>query len=544
LVGREVKMVIDKTKSNIRKSLILLIFFLVLASPSFATTYYVLAGGTGGYSGTNWANANCKIPVALQPGDVVYVGNSGGNLADTTTSCAGEANHIFSTNGTSASHIAIKAATRADHGTATGWNAAYGVDATPKITWSNSLTPADGLKSGFWSFCPGSYYDIDGQVGTTDHTGTYGFYFRSAGNMLGFIKATSHDCSEASISNLTFKHIEIDGVEARSISVSGQGGSDGVYMGSAVSTTATVQSIAFSYFYIHDVFQPWWAIGNMTGLTLEHGYTYTNLSSMADHSQGLSASRASGGTLALNNLTVDDTVWKNIQGTAVLVCLDGGCNGWKIYNNIVYYSSDWDSICEHGLSTATCGMSKSFGDNQPAGVLTNSVVYGNTFSGIHLKPDHAGSGNAAVVTTVATSTGNSAEDNLWYNCTLGGAYNDGSNSNPTLVTQDYNTLLNTGYPSFVMALSTHDFQIGASGQTIAGTATDPFVSDSIGNFQLSSATVNAHLNDGVTLPAPYNVDYAGNARPGQDSTWERGAYEFSANAAGPNAPSNLQLTPR
>src|SRR5690242_4921768 len=91
-----------------------LIFLLTMCLPSWGATYYVLAGGTGAHNGTDWANANCKIPNPLAAGDVVYIGNSGGNLADTTTSCAGEASHTFTGSGTSSNHITIKAATGAD----------------------------------------------------------------------------------------------------------------------------------------------------------------------------------------------------------------------------------------------------------------------------------------------------------------------------------------------------------------------------------------------------------------------------------------------
>src|ERR1017187_9742793 len=115
------------------------LFVMLFAMPTISrgTNYYVLAGGAGTHTGADWANANCKIPSSLAPGDVVFIGNSAGNLADTTTACAGEASHVFSTSGTSGSHITIKAATGPDHGTATGWNVSYGVDVTPKITWSN-----------------------------------------------------------------------------------------------------------------------------------------------------------------------------------------------------------------------------------------------------------------------------------------------------------------------------------------------------------------------------------------------------------------------
>src|SRR5262249_38623870 len=159
----------------------------------------------------------------------------------------------------------IKAATSVDHGTNTGWNTAYGVDVNPKITWSNARVPSDGLISPFWDFC-GSYYDIDGKVGTSDTSGTYGFYFKSAGAMFGFIRIDSHACSETSITNVTFKNVEIDGVNANSIFQ--YGGAAGFYMGSPVSSTATVNNISIQSFFLHDVFLPFGAEGRMTDLEI------------------------------------------------------------------------------------------------------------------------------------------------------------------------------------------------------------------------------------------------------------------------------------
>jgi len=522
------------------------IFFLLCSGQSHSvikpTTYYVLGGGAGSCSGAGWGNAAGKIPSTLNPGDVVYIGNSGVNLADpTTTPCAGEANHIFATSGTSGSHITIKAAIGADHGTSTGWRSSYGVDADPKIMWANSYTAADGLKSGFWSFCPGSYYDINGEVGTADQTGTYGFYFKSAGVIFGFIKADSNDCSQTSITTLNFKNFEIDGVEANTIASDGSNAS-GIYMGSPVSTGATVTSVSFSHYYVHDILAPWNFI-NMTGVSLDHGYTDTNFSDSKEHSQGLFGYSAGGidTNLALNNLTVDDTVWKNIQGTAVIICLTGTCDGWKIYNNIIYYSSDWDSVCNHGGDGSyivTCGISKTFGDNSAATALTNSVFYGNTMAGLHTDHtvDPSGSDESGVTINGNSSTGNVVENNIWYNCTLADIFYDGSNSHPTLLTHDYNTWLNAGYASFAMELASHELQIGASGQTITRTAADPFVNDAGFDFHLladmkSAAKSRKATAQGKPLPSPYNIDFDGKTR-GADGTWERGAHEFNKAGSG------------
>ncbi|HZI59018.1 MAG TPA: hypothetical protein VFF39_19710 [Verrucomicrobiae bacterium] len=566
------------------------IYVFLLVSDCSASTFFVLAGGAGTHAGTDWSNANCKIP-PLAAGDVVYIGNSGGNLADTTTPCAGELTHTFSTSGTAGSHITIKAATGADHGTATGWNASFGVDVTPNILWSNSFVATDGLKNPFWDMC-GNYYDVDGQVGTSDTTGTYGFHFVSSGRMFGFIRIDSHACSEASLSHITLAHIELDGVEAAGSAVLGTGtlntdgtttvtwatdasgsprsqfdtsgfwsgkqitinavvrtissvtdathliltsspttasglayaasqsGSTAFYFGSPSTTTPTVTTISLKHSFVHDIQVLVQSAGNVTGFTVSNDWIENNFSDAAQHSNAIQTQAPANDSTktGLSNLTVVSSTFKNIQGTGFITCLNGLCDSWLVYNNIFYYTSDWDSVCTHlGDTSSTCGVSKGIGDNGPTGVLTNSVFYGNTFSGIHLAPGHPGADVAGVRITLAASTGNTVQNNLWWNCTAGDIFSNAD------ISHDYNTWLNTGEgPTTVAA---HEFQVGTAP---GGVGVNPFVSAT--DFHLTSETVDAHLNDGITLSAPYNVDLAGVSRT-FDGTWERGAFEFSTGIA-------------
>lgn len=568
-------------------ALLTLASFLLVPRVS-ATTFYILAGGSGTFAGTDWANANCKIPV-LAAGDVVYIGNSGGNLADTTTPCAGELNHTFGTNGTSGSHITIKAATGADHGTATGWNASFGVDVTPKITWSNSFVNTDGLKNPFWDFCPGSFYDVDGKVGTADQTGTYGFYFKSAARMFGFLRADAAICS-ASITNVALQHIELDGVSSPGSSVLGtgtvttdgsvnvvrvsgtsfiafwvgktitingalktvatvtdgdhltttagvttgtavnftanQGPSTGMYLGSPSNVAFSVSNFSFNNSFMHDIFLGVSCAGNCLTETFDHDYFYNVFSDTSQHGNAISNQSTSGlGTnVGVNNLTVSNSFFRNDMGTGFIMCLQGMCDSWVIYNNVFWYSDDWDTVCEQGDTSAACTVSKGSGDNTPTGTLTNSVYYGNTFSGIHIKPGQPGGSSAGLVFAITGATGNVAKNNLWWNCTQGDIFKDGSGSDPVLITHDYNTWINTGITASTTPAA-HDFQIGTAP---GGIGVNPFVNSTNGNFALSSETVDAHLNDGNTLIAPYNLDMLGVTR-GVDATWERGAFEFVSN---------------
>ena len=533
-------MFVTRVNTRINKHWILLILFLGGAARLFGGTYYVLAGGSGNHTGSDWSNANCKIPATLNPGDVIYIGNSGGNLADATTPCAGELTHIFSTSGTSGSHITIKAATGADHGTATGWSAGYGVDVTPKVTWSNNFVPADGLKQPFLKVC-GDYIDVDGQVGSADTTGTYGFYFRSAGRMWASILSQTNQCGSHSRTNLTIKHVEIDGVNPDSTAGGTNAGAAGMYFGATL-VTDTVQNISVSNSYIHDIFGMINSTGNLIGFTLDHSWLERNFSCGAypyacnQHSNAVDTQSPSGDntSIGIKNLDVHDTVFEDIQGTGLVMCLGGTCDGWKIYNNIAYYSSTWDTTCYHGNTAANCDTSVAYGDNGTTspyvGNITNGVFYGNTFANFHHVSSYYTTSTASIQAHVNGSTGNDAQNNLWWNCEQA-IISGGSN-----ITHDYNTWLNTAHSGGI--LNTHEFQIGTAP---GGAAINPFVNQ-YGDFHLTSETVDTHLNDGDVLASPYNLDFSSITR-GADGTWERGAYEFNVGGSNPNPPTNLQATP-
>jgi hypothetical protein len=357
--------------------------------------------------------------------------------------------------------------------------------------------------------------------------------------MFGFIRADSHACSEATLTDLTFQHVENDGVEANSTLNGAQSGAQGLYLGSPVSRTAMVRNITLTRSYLHDISESIVSAGGVVGLTVERSWIYTNFSDAAQHSNAIQtdAPALDQTLVGINGLTVGSNVFRNIQGTSFIICLTGQCSNWKIYNNIFYYTADWDLICEHGDVTATCGVSKVTGDN--GGVHFGNIVgmkfYGNTLANIHLKKGHAGADQAAIVVTIPGSSGVSVENNLWWNCTYGLAFYDGSHGLPSLTTHDYNTLLNSGRASTAVNLAAHDFQIGTGP---GGAAIDPFA-NSFGNFRPKRNTL-PHLQEGIRLSFPYNVDYSGEAR-GTDGTWERGAFEFST-LSDPMAPNNLAVT--
>lgn len=517
------------TCSRVTLIVLAILLFLALVPRGNAANYFVVAGGAGNCSGSNWSNAAGAIPSTLSPGDMVYIGGATENLASSSNKpCAGERTHTFATSGTSGAHIQVIKCTSSISAcvSAAGWQAGYG---TTTAQWNDSTAASGTLLNPFWSFCPGSYYDVDGSAGTADQTGTYGIYMRAPGQMFGFIKADTLDCSNSNITDLSFKHIEIDGVEANSTENGQHTGAYALYVGSPVSTTATVRNLSFLNIYIHDVYLDFQSVGNVAGLAINSSWIYTNFSDPGAHSEVIGAQSAglSSNGPALVDLTISGTVFRNIQGTAVLTCLTGVCQNWSVYSNLFYYTSDWDSLCEHGDSTATCGMSKLIGDNLGGspGTIVNMEVYGNTIANIHLKQGQPGADDAGVMVTNSGSSGVNVQNNLWWNCTQAPLLTD--TGSPAIISHDYNLWLNTGINA--TTLLSHDYQTSSG-------AADPFVNSAAYNFALSSETVDAHLNDGNTLPAPYNLDFVSTAR-GVDGSWERGAYEFTR---GPQPPTHLE----
>ena len=76
--------------------------------------FYVRPGAQGTNDGSTWLNAYLQIPAALQRGATCY-------LAD-----GDYARHRFNSPESAAKTIAIKKATKADHGTDDGWQAEFG----------------------------------------------------------------------------------------------------------------------------------------------------------------------------------------------------------------------------------------------------------------------------------------------------------------------------------------------------------------------------------------------------------------------------------
>lgn len=343
----------------------------------------------------------------------------------------------------------IKKAIASDHGTDSGWQSSYG-DGT--ATFNATVT----FKSSYWVF--------DGQTGSGKSG--YGFKIISAGSnkLMRFDNTPSY---------ITVKHVEM---EHRGTNT--ESGDDIIY-------TLGANNLLISYCYLHDSGRAPILLRATTDSVFEYLYVARNMSTSSEHSEGISAY---GGT-ARN--TVRYSVWEDITGTGILV-FDG--DGWQVYGNLFFYTSGYGYDISNGAVATWTGYK-----------VTNTKVYNNTF--VNLKGYNAG-----VWFDSTSGGGNTAYNNLWYNCqklTFGN------------VSHDYNWFYGTN------AQSESNIQNGTG---------NPFVNSSAYNFQLAAPT-----SAGKNLGSSYNLDMYGYTRGG-DGVWDRGAFEYGGTAAlTPSAPGNLQV---
>lgn len=180
----------------------------------------------------------------------------------------------------------------------------------------------------------------------------------------------------------------------------------------------------------------------------------------------------------------------NWQVEGIMTCPNGGCSSsWDIYGNL------WHDP-----------MAGSYPRVLEAQGNTNGPyrVYNNTF--VNISYATAGTANGGAFTSDSVG-----RNNIFWN-------------SPT-----------TGLPS-------NDYDLcnkacgEANGQTY--TTTDLFANYAARDYHLARAT-----NAGLSLAAPYNIDYDGNTR-GADGVWDRGAYEFGGSSTTkPGIPTNLTGVP-
>ena len=320
-----------------------LVGLLLLGSLSHAATHYVRAGASG--SGSDWANAYGALPASLVRGDTYYV------------AAGSYPGYSFNTPASGASYITVKKATAADHGTATGWNAAYGTG----VATFGSIS------------CAASYITFDGVTGADTSGHGFEIYNPTANAALwNFDSAPDH---------VTIAHVNMHFKDRYTAFNS-------AFYGNTPCTNITVD-----HCYIHDMWGCPFLIRYWTGLTIQYCWIANNRSTPDWHSEGMSIHGS-------KNFVIRYNKWQNIEGTAIIVNLNAASDNWQIYGNVFFnlgQASDFGGVA-HGI----------IGDNFATSALTNLYFYNNSAWNL--------TGLSAGLRGWASGTAMVANNNIWVNC--------------------------------------------------------------------------------------------------------------------------------
>lgn len=587
--------------------LITIAFLLILASPPLmASNYFIVAGGTGNKSGTDWNNALPDLPGTPAPnsgptcGSNLFIAGGTYNWAHThyvnwTANCTASA-PVNVYKAVDCSLVNAPYCSVLNPANIPGWKTSYGSLQAVFIKATATNLEENVVYNRMIGIC-GSYYTIDGVTpvtGTPTKSG-FGIVLRDGSPRDSGIVISSNGqyCTTTQadqLSHISVRHVEIDGVDPQygfniasckrsknvvslvltttptqwivgnNIDVAGvtpndfntphagngvaitslsgstltfnQVGPDEVctipgYAGLNVSPGAeivagnlnqTFDSITFSDNYVHDLGGGASFI-NTTNVDYERNYKARNRSTFTQHENSFVVKDAgtftANGGVACNPCIVAGNIFENVSGTQVAGFLGSPkSNDFRFYNNVVFCSDDAGLL--NTAANPQCVVSRLTGDNGANGACAaNTTVIGNTFyGGAIAKTDFR-------VTMIDSCSSTTVQNNLWFTngrlvLLLGGSG-----------TEDHNTYIGTdrvfNFNSPSDSVQTTNIQV-------------PFVSVAPPqDFRLASDTVDPHLNDGIPLPAPYDVDFTG-AQRGGGSNWDRGAFAFNPVVSPPAAP--------
>jgi hypothetical protein len=325
---------------------------------------YIWNGATGTGDGSSWTNAYTDMPAtgACAPGGHTWARGIIYWIAGSDTAYSGACFR----NQTGTGVITLKKAEPANHGTETGWDAAFG---TKQAVIAGSV---------------GTYISnitLDGSYRTTPESG-HGIKIVNAGTF-GVWTPNNKVVTGVSVQYVEITHSTTTGTGA-AIKLWGDGGNnvsfsymhdlaglcvhtarDGTY-----NATSGMENMVFK--------------NNVCGrIGLNAGTGHYEL--MKDDGQGDNA-------VIKNNLFYD---WYSTGG----IVLGNGNSGWKIYNN-VFTQRTAGLGCGNGVITGlTAG-----------GGYTNNLVYNNTFANIA-----SSCGNIFAAFGDFTGGGNEVKNNLFYN---------------------------------------------------------------------------------------------------------------------------------
>jgi hypothetical protein len=497
-----------------RKVILLLSLFLPPFWPTLlsAACHVMTPAGSGSNSGADWNNAcigftstNCQGGNMVR-GDTYYLagGSGGGYVGGNSGTLA-----TFSTAVSGTTLITIKAATVADHCTATGFSSAtMAVDggagqaiittgytapfsfSTSYWTIDGNYQPAGGDTSSLWgnpgNACSGTQCGIKIDESTANAVQT------SSGNIYGI------NSPGANLTNITVRSMEM-------VSCWTTCGSLGITTDFLRFVGSGDSNITMTHNYLHHSSQCDFQTRATTGTVIEYNYLWLNFSHVTAPPVHGCTIDESGET----NLTFAFNAVNDQQGTAMIDELGSGVTtntGEKIYGNIIWMTSGNPNGLAGGWDNGVVSCTNSQ-------VCIGWQVYNNTIVNETLSTNNTLAGGSPV----GTGSSITVENNLFYNSSP--ANNQCSNWTVSC-TYDYNYYSGTTHNA-----ETHE-------QT---TSTNPFVNwpaNTTAGFRLSPDT-----NAWTTLGSPYNVDMVGVTR-----TSSRGALQFGGVTISPGTLVNNRIT--
>lgn len=304
---------------------LLLCVLFVGTSNADAASVYVRAGASGANNGSDWTNAYTNLPAQLVRGDTYYI--AAGNYGS----------HTFDDPVAGTTLITVKKATAADHGTDTGWQAAYGTGQAVFNTWT--FTGSTG------------YYDIDGQY-------QYGILVDFNEGQIG--------CQISGGNQYVFRYIDFSGISSNA----------------PYNYSATTRALNIST--------------NMTGLTVSHcslhngdsiiqweGNVNQVLIEYCDISHALSTSSNFHSNLCFvgggkNMIFRYNRFWEtNAEGLFFTYWSSGGPQGLiQIYGNLFYNVNTYSGAYPRGIEL------RQSDPGYPANYGT-FLIYNNTFANLN-----------------------------------------------------------------------------------------------------------------------------------------------------------------
>lgn len=436
---------------------IVIVFLIFVACSSHAANRYVRAGASGANNGTDWTNAYTTLPATLTRGDTYYI-------ADGTYGY-----YKFNTANSGTTYIYVKKATVADHGTGTGWTDTYG-DGTATFSAGAPV----------WEFGPGTgYYDINGQFGTADTAGSYGFRLtsttsRNSAEALAKPDTSGLYSSTGNHHGVIFRYVEFDWNNGTAA------GGSGATRAVEWNTANNNNDLQFYYCYIHHSsgFGIYRNSGG-TGYVVDHSYFVSNGGASTNHHETLWVTSVNGFTFS-NNVIRDS--------------LNGALTGWLMLgtvSNASIYGNVFECTTPSSCITGGNGIVATWDNNTYAN--TNITIVNNTFANLPT------SGNPSIYffhSGGADDTNVVCNNNLIYTASFGFTGCD---------TASYNAFGGGAGSS------------GTSAQT--GLSSSIFVNWASLNLRLAGPTA-------AGTPTSFTTDPAGLTR-GADGVWDRGAFEYN-----------------